>query len=595
MKRFFNDSSKTQYLCLCIIIALHIWGCRQSGSEASQQTSQLDVVRIVNPRELPASLHPTYEVGIPAYDYLHLTLTQELEDHTQSPILLQKLPDISADQTSYTYDLRNDVFWPDGEQLTVSDVVFSIKVFSSPLLNHPAYSPYTEHIEAVRADPDDASRFNLHMRPYHLNEVLTNYIPILSQHVYDPENLLAHYTISQLRQTDSLDADPQFQTFWEQFELIGNYEAIRSGASAYPVGLGPYEVVEWIPEESLTLQRKSSYWTTDSDTLSVYQRNPDHIIFRLMDTDQALRTLRGDVIVDISPASYQELAPQLIDTFHFQLVEGSSYASLAFNTRPDPVNGNPIFTLRRIRQALAHLVPIQEIITARYGDPGLAQPIAVPIAPSLPEADPDITPRTYDPTLANTLLTQLGASDQDSDGILEISMDGKRIPLEFTLLYKNTSPTYEVIAQYFQSAVSKVGIACVLDPVSREVFDEQIANRTFDVAVMVYAFPNNGFDFKQLWHTDSWGENGYNITGFGFPESDRLIEEIRIETNLARRVALSRQFQQLIYKEQPYAHLFTPLRGIAVSKRFSPIEIYPHIPYVRLNVLQLDDLTIDNF
>jgi peptide/nickel transport system substrate-binding protein len=76
------------------------------------------------------------------------------------------------------------------------------------------------------------------------------------------------------------------------------------------------------------------------------------------------------------------------------------------------------------------------------------------------------------------------------------------------------------------------------------------------------------YDPYQSWHTDNDRPDGGNYTGFGNAESDRLIDAIRKEMNEDRRNELYREFQELLYDQQPGIFLFAPKDGLLVHKRF---------------------------
>lgn len=579
---FKNNLLRRSFTIIFLIKGITLWNACTGPDSSTSQVNE--VTQIVNAKDLPQSLHPTYEVEIPAFKYIHLSLTSTNPDGNRLPVLTKDLPKVSDDKTQIIFDLRDDISWPDNTPLSVQDALFSIKVFASPLLNHPAYIPYTEHINAVMPGAVD-HEFIMYCSPYYINEILSDYIPILPVHIYDPDGIIANFTLAELRDHQNFEKHPELARFLQNFENIGNYEAIKSGNQDYPTGLGPYRVETWIPKESLTLQAKDDYWTSPEDTLPIFQRIPQKIHFVLTDPIQSLRTASADVITQISPVAFKQLAQDMEDQYHLKLVNGKSYACIALNTLPDPVHGNPIFASRDIRQALSYLIPVKQIIQARYKDSTLAQPIALPISPDSKEIHPSIRPRKYDPEMALEILQNAHAIDRDDDGIREMPFDNQFIPIKFTLIYKNSSPTYETIAQYTEASLKKMGIICRLQPLSTELFNQAISNRTFDAAIQVYTFQPDAIDYKQLWHTESILQSGYNITGFGTAETDQLIDRLRLETDKNLQLELSHRLQEKIFESQNTLHLFFPKNGVAVRKRFRYVTIYDTPPHVFLNTL----------
>ncbi|MBK9014277.1 MAG: hypothetical protein IPM82_09360 [Saprospiraceae bacterium] len=76
---------------------------------------------------------------------------------------------------------------------------------------------------------------------------------------------------------------------------------------------------------------------------------------------------------------------------------------------------------------------------------------------------------------------------------------------------------------------------------------------------------------KQLWHTDSAVPGGTNYSRFGNAASDALIDAIQNAPDEATRTKLYKDFQQLIYNEQPVIFLFSPQERIVLHQRFEPV------------------------
>jgi hypothetical protein len=58
------------------------------------------------------------------------------------------------------------------------------------------------------------------------------------------------------------------------------------------------------------------------------------------------------------------------------------------------------------------------------------------------------------------------------------------------------------------------------------------------------AFPE---DYKQIWHSEQWANGGSNYVGFGTPESDKLIDSIRVQLVDSLRHPMERKLMSIIY------------------------------------------------
>ncbi|MEM6630912.1 MAG: ABC transporter substrate-binding protein [Bacteroidota bacterium] len=565
-----------------LVYLLAFTGCRPNAPK--QNTTSYIVRSAASKTQIPLSLHPLKKIGIPAYTYLHLSLTKKINAHEQVPILLKSLPEVSPDLRRISLQLREDVYWPDGQALSPRDVRFSIKAFACPLLNNPAYASYSENLLSIQALADNPNGLTLQVKPYLLNVDLLNDIPILPEHLYDPNQVLTKYTIEDLRKLDSLQQLPDFRSFSEKFGKIGAYEAVNAGTQPFPIGLGPYEVKEWIPEASLILQRKQSYWASDNDTFPVFSQAPAELHFIATDPVQALRNKEVDVVDNLSPKDFISLTSSQADYYEFSLIPESYFLCIALNVNPDPVKGNQLLRSKVFRQALSHAIPVEQIIQTHYGDVSLAKQVALPLDPDLPSYHPHIQPKTYSLSLSDSLLNLLDAQDRNQDGIREVKIGAKDVPTSFHLLFNSNSETSRVVANFLQDALKPLQIECILEGVSTKVYFERARAHEYDAILRGLTFQDHGVDFKQHWHSESW--ELFGSTGFANATVDSLIEALRIEQDPEKRLLGSHRMQEIIYDEQAYLYLFSPKRGIALGKQFGPVHLRDRVPIVPLNSLE---------
>ncbi|MFP5326027.1 MAG: ABC transporter substrate-binding protein, partial [Acidimicrobiia bacterium] len=132
--------------------------------------------------------------------------------------------DVSEDGTTYTFTLRDDVVWHDGEPFTIEDVKFS---FEEVLLEYHARTrasmgPNLASIEA----PDDHTVVFTFNEPYGplLLQLDVTEAPIVAEHIYAG--------------TDPLEA----------------------AANLEPVGTGPFRFVSYAPESEIRFAANEEYF-----------------------------------------------------------------------------------------------------------------------------------------------------------------------------------------------------------------------------------------------------------------------------------------------------------------------------------------------
>jgi ABC-type transport system substrate-binding protein len=336
------------------------------------------------------------------------------------------------------------------------------------------------------------------------------------------------------------------------------------------VGCGPYLLERWETGQQVVLRRKARWW---ADTLEgvAYEAYPDKLIYRVInDPNTAITNLKAqklDVMNAIPAKDFVQLKANTGFTTHFSLHTPPmfAYSYIGLNMRPQ--GRPPVFTDRRVRRALAHLLDVDMLI--KKFSYGMAQRITGPLYPMQRGSYNDtLPPILYDPAKAAQLLDEAGWIDQDGDGIREKMIDGRKVNLEFEILTNAGNEVRLQIARILQQEAQKVGIKVNITSLDWSIFLERTKKHDFDAYIGGWIGSHNPQDLKQIWHTKSWAEGGSNYVGFGNDETDRIIELSREELDKTRRDSLYRLFHAIVYEEQPYIFLTAPYERIAIHKRF---------------------------
>jgi len=481
------------------------------------------------------------------------------------PALAKALPEISPDGLRFTFEIHPAATWDNGTPVTGEDFAFSVKVIKNPLVDCAALRPYYEFIKDVIIDPKNPQRFIVVTKQKYmlaLSSIGTLYV--LPRYIYDPENLMGRYSIPELdAKGEKLRNDPNIQKFARRY----------NGMQREPehiVGCGPYLLERWETGQQVVLRRKARWW---ADTLEgvAYEAYPDKLIYRVInDPNTAITNLKAqklDVMNAIPAKDFIQLKANTGFTTHFNLHTPPmfAYSYIGLNIRPQ--GRPPVFTDRRVRRALAHLLDVDMLI--KKFSYGMAQRITGPTYPMQRGAYNDTLPLIpYDPAKAAQLLDEAGWIDRDGDGIREKMIDGRKVNLEFEILTNAGNEVRLQIARILQQEAQKVGVKVNITSLDWSIFLERTKKHDFDAYIGGWIGSHNPQDLKQIWHSKSWAEGGSNYVGFGNDETDRIIELIREELDKTRRDSLYRLFHAIVYEEQPYIFLTAPYERIAIHKRF---------------------------
>ena len=136
------------------------------------------------------------------------------------------------------------------------------------------------------------------------------------------------------------------------------------------------------------------------------------------------------------------------------------------------------------------------------------------------------------------------------------------------------------------------GVSMILQPVNGPLIVQSMMTHDFDAYLGTWAGGSAPDDYNQIWSTENWANGGGNYVGFGDDASDKLIEQIRHTMDTTARYPLCRQFQQMVYDEQPYIFLYSTYRKVIIHKRWGNCIMTFDRPGYVLNNLMLQNGTI---
>lgn len=467
--------------------------------------------------------------------------------------------------TAYHFEILAEATWDNGTPVLASDYVFTLKAMLNPEVAAAPYRSFFDFIGDVIIDPSNPKRFSiLTNKTYILSEAALSSISVFPKYVYDPEDLLGSFSITDL-QNDSVTTLHKeiLVKFATDFQ-----STFHSSDPKGVIGCGPYRLSEWESGQYIVLQKKDNWW---GDLLAknnpALVAMPQEIRYKIIpDNAAALTALKDeqlDVISEINPASFIELKENTYVNERFDLYTPPylSYYYIALNGK------RPALSDPKVRRALAHLTDVNQIINTVMH--GLAQRVTSPIHPSKPFYHNELLPIEFNVERAKQLLVEAGWNDSDGDGILDKKIKGKREHLSLKYIYSSGNETGEAVAQIIKQAAARVGIGIVIEGMEFRNMVKAYRGRDYDLAYSLWSKMPGPQDMKQLWHTSSDIPTGGNRTGFGDRNSDILIDSIRTTLDVEKRKDLYLRIQQQIYDDQPYIFLFAPLERIAISKKYN--------------------------
>lgn len=451
---------------------------------------------------------------------------------------LAKSWDISADGTVYTFHLRENARWSNGDPITVDDYLGSYQRMLTPsFAAEYAYMLY-DYIQGAREfydgkTTDFATVGVKALGPYTLQVTLKHSTPYLLKIIAShcawtpvPVKVLARH-----------GALTRKSTPWTRPENI--------------VSSGPFILKEWRPGQRIVVVRNPNYWDASAVKLDEIHFHPiDHQsteekMFRTGQLDITLELPQGkiDTYRKEYPASLQ--TNELLTIYFY-----------TFNVTRPPLND------KRVRRALALAIDRESLVknVTRGGQrPAYALNFGG-IAGYSPAAH-------LSGTLAEAkrLLAEAGYPD------------GKNCPV-IELLY-NTSENHRAIAEAVQAMWRKnLGVEIRLVNQEWKVFLDMVHTKNFSMAR--YSWGADYVDphaFLEIWPSDS----GNNNTNWANPEFDSLLKQALAARTEQERFGIYQKMDAILVDELPAIPIYYYTRPRAVNQKVKGFYPTPldHHPY----------------
>lgn len=409
--------------------------------------------------------------------------------------------EVSPDGLTYTFKLRQNVKWHDGEDFTADDVVFSLTKFIPEV--HPRSRPTFERAEVTAPDPYTVvvklkEPYGPLIRSF---DVIS--APIVAKHIYDG---------SPIRENPSNRA---------------------------PIGTGPFEFAEWRSGEYIHLVRNDDYWLEGRPYLDeiYYRFIPDSASRALaLEMGQVQLATQNDIeLVDVARLAAM---PHLqVETKGWEW--GAPISWLEMNLRRKP------FDDVRFRKAVMFALDREFIRDNIFF--GLATVPTGPIHSSSPFYTADVTTYEYDPDKARALLDEMG---------LTPGANGVRV--EVGLLGLPYGELWDRLSQYIRQALGEVGVAVTIETADVAGWGSRISNWESDMSttyLTTLSDPALGVARSYITENQQKGVLFTNTAGYSNPEVDRLFAQAANEPDEAKRRELYHQVQKILADDVALAWL----------------------------------------
>jgi ABC-type transport system substrate-binding protein len=337
----------------------------------------------------------------------------------------------------------------------------------------------------------------------------------------------------------------------------------------HPVGSGPYQVKEFVPSQSLTLQRYEGYHATKPRIQTLIMKAVLEPAARVA----ALQTGEADVIYDVPPLDAQRLA----SNGNISVIQRHSLRGYYIGL--DLLR--PQFQDKAVRQALNYAVDKASIIKALFF--GFATKMDSPFAPDL-FTYTSVMSYDYNPTKARDLLTSAGWSP-GPDGIFhkgDLKLAGN------LLIAEGEYPQDIQVGQAIQSQLKQFGMDLQLKKVEASVRISNYlqspnvtsANAQYDTYFWAYN-PSNGDPGSVMslfdWRTNTLDKpvSNWDMVFYNNAQVNDLITKGETTTDQEARKQIYGDIQRIVMDDAPYIYLYVPDGIIATRKNVTGVKLMP--------------------
>lgn len=449
---------------------------------------------------------------------------------------------ISKDNLTYTFKLRNDVYFQNdplfkngkGRKVVASDFVYSFYRLIDPKVASSGGWIFSDKVK----DANSFKALNDSTFQIELTKPFPAFIKLLSAQYCSvvPKEVVEHY-------------GKDFRN--------------------HPVGTGPFKFKYWKEDEILVLLKNENYWEKDGQ-----QRLPylDAVKITFISDKQSafMNFIKKDLdFFNSVDGSYRDdiltKSGNMTRKYKgkFQLFKGpylcTEYVGILVDTSKILVKNSPL-RFKKVRQAINYAIDREKLI--KYLRNSIGSPATAGFVPKgMPGFDSTkVKGYHYNPSLALKLLAEAGYPN------------GKGLP-EITL---NTSTTYKDLIEFIQGELSAIGIKVKVDvSPSASLRDLMAKNEVnFFRGSWIADYPD-AENYLSVFYSKNKVPFGPNYTGYFNKEFDKLFEQSYFESDEKKRFELYQKMDNMVMEHSSVVPILYDEVVVLLQNNISGYPINP--------------------
>lgn len=441
--------------------------------------------------------------------------------------------EISDDQLTYTFHIRDDANFSDGTPVTANDYLFTMKVYHDSTYNGQSdplswkivggqeyYDGTSDTISGIKVVDDKTVEVTVSE-----SNALTQ--PYLTTGAIIPES----YYGSSYKQGD-----------------INGIQAMN----AKPMGSGPYKLTKYTAGQEVVFEANEGYYggapTVPNLIYRVTTENTNLAMIQSGETDLDNITVSEDYVEELQALGFVDL----------NILPNLGYGYIGMN------NESPLFSDKLVRQALTYGLNRAEVVEGIYGP--YADVINIPQSNvSWAYTTEGIEPYEFDTEKAKELLDQAGWV-VGSDGIRE--KDGKKFSINFSASAEN--PVIDALIPIMTENYKELGIELVTETLDFNAIMEKVDAEDYEMFFAAWGLTPD--PDTNVYSTDG----AQNNNNYSNPEVDKLMEQGLNELDTEKRKPIYAEVYKLLNEDMPAIFLYQRTNMDAINGRLNNWDISPY-------------------
>jgi peptide/nickel transport system substrate-binding protein len=506
----------------------------------------------------PTGINPM--VGYTGTDYVFWAMTYDLLINYSttdfSPDFQHSITtsvDTSSDSMSFTYHLRPNMKWSDGQPFTANDVAWTLNYYKKNEV--PNYSSDLELFDHAEATDDTTV-------------VLHSTVPTS---IYSGKTVFMYEYILP-------------EHYWGKYE--DTYGAAKHDPMLPAVGSGPFVMNQYVKNQSMELDANPFYWGKDAGLVP----QVDRVVYRIFGNQDAEAAAlqngeidfgyftSGSILNTLKNRGLNAIGAKVPSFGEIGINTGSAYQTNTAGGFKPHGDGAHALTDVVVRQAIRRAVDNNQLVQKAllgYGTPGISpvQPDATTGAWQPGPNDPDLS---FNIDAANQMLDEAGYT-RGANGIRVDPFNNK--PLEFRLFIRSSDQPSQDMVPFFEGWMQQIGIKIDMTLMESTKLGDVILAGDYDLfewgwypnpdpnyILEIFTCKERPPDAATYRNSDMYYCN---------PDYDKLYDQQLRTTDATKRADIVHQMQSILYRDEPYVVLWNDALLEAWSPQWTGFQPQP--------------------